>query len=227
ADLTADLIELKLMISGGQLVNVGGALNTSGTLGFESFAIEGPDFGLAIGAVENYIYAGCSVFFESYRLSGGIFLGRSCTLEPLQVIDPRAAERLSISSMTGIYLGVEGSFPILDYGCALRVGAEASLAMWYFTEGPTFGGRLEAGVYGRVACVVSAKGKLELNAGKNNGKYYFDGRAWVAGGIGWCEPSKWSTPQKALKDSWCFACVAIFELFFDDGWSADYETDCG
>lgn len=227
ADLTADLIELKLMISRGRLVNVGGAINTSGTLGFESFAIEGPDFGLAIGAVENYLYAGCSVFFETYRLSGGIFLGRSCTLEPLQVIDPRAAERLTIPSMSGVYLGVEGTFPILDYGCALRVGAEASLAMWYFTEGPTYGGRLEAGVYGRVACVISAKGKLELNAGKNNGTYYFDGRAWAAGGIGWCEPSQWTTPQKALKDSWCFACVAIFDLFFDEGWSADYETDCG
>lgn len=227
AGLTAEIIELKLMISGGVLVNVGGTLQTTGELGFESFAIIDPSFGVAVGAVENYFWASIAVKFESYTLKGGIFLGTSCTLEPLEIIDPEVASVLSVTEMRGIYLGVGGSFPILNFGCFLKVGVSAEVAFWYFANGPTFGGKLVAGAYGEAACIVSVKGQLSLIGGKDAGKMFFKGNAWVGGGIGFCEPEDWNSPQDVLDDGWCASCVATIDLIYkNDDWDADYDVDC-
>ncbi|MEW6238718.1 MAG: hypothetical protein AB1656_25310 [Candidatus Omnitrophota bacterium] len=228
AELTAELIEIKLMISGGSLVNVGGTLQTKGQLGFETMAIEDPSFGVGIGLVENYIWASCTVKFDAYQMSGGIFLGTCCSLEPLEIIDPEVASLLNTDEMRGVFLSVEGSFPILNYGCGLRVAAEGGVAMWYFADGPTYGGKLTAGAYGEAGCVVSVKGSLTLIGGKDGSQYYFNGSAWVAGGVGSCEPEDWDSPGDVLDDSWCLACVASFDITYKNGeWSADYDVDCG
>ncbi|MBI1389757.1 MAG: hypothetical protein GC154_15065 [bacterium] len=228
ADLTAKKIEVALMISGGQLVNVGGTIETEGSIGFETMEISDPSFGVGVGQVENYIWARAKVSFDAYQLEGGIFLGTCCSLDPLEIIDPEAASLLSITEMRGVYLSAEGSFPIYNVGCGFRVAAEAGIAMWYFADGPTYGGRLSAGAYGEAACVVSVKGSLTLTGGKEGDAYYFKGDAWVAGGVGDCEPEDWDSPSDVLDDKWCYACVADINLTYkNDDWSVDYDVDCG
>ncbi len=227
SSLTAEKIEIKLMISGGKLVNVGGTLQTKGTLGFESFQIQNPSFGVAAGQVENYFWASMAVKFDGYVLKGGIFLGISCDLEPLKIIDPEVASLLTITEMRGIYLSVGGSFPIINFGCLLRVGASAEVAFWYFVDGPTYGGKIKAGAYGEAACIVSVKGMLSLIGGKDPSGPFFKGTAWVGGGIGFCDPEDWNSAADVLDDDWCIACVAEFFLIYkNEDWDADYDIDC-
>ena len=215
------------MISGGKLVNIGGTIQTKGMLGFETMAILDPSFGVAFGEVENYFWAHMFVKFESYTLSGGIFLGVSCTLEPLEIIDPEVASLLSVTEMRGVFLSVSGNFPIINFGCLFRIGVSAEVAMWYFVDGPTFGGKIVAGAYGELACIVSVKGQLTLIGGKDPSGYFFKGGAWVGGGIGFCEPEDWHSPEDVLDDGWCASCVAIFDLVYkNDDWNADYNVEC-
>lgn len=227
ASLTAEIIEVKLMISAGKLVNVGGTIQTKGSLGFESFQIVNPSFGVAAGKVENYFWASTAVKFEGYTLKGGIFLGISCDLEPLKIIDPKVASLLTITEMRGIFLSVGGSFPILNFGCMLRVGVSAEVAFWYFVDGPTYGGKLVAGAYGRAGCVVSVKGQLTLIGGRDSSGMIFNGNAWVGGGIGFCDPEDWHSPADVLDDDWCASCVAVIDLIYKNKrWDADYDVDC-
>ena len=99
--------------------------------------------------------------------------------------------------------------------------------MWYFADRNTYGGKLMAGVYGRAACVVNVKGQMTLIGTKDAGDYIFHGNTWIAGGVGWCETGRWSSPRRALRDDWCMACVVNFDLLYRNGWSMEYEVDCG
>ncbi|MBN2329501.1 MAG: hypothetical protein JXR73_20335, partial [Candidatus Omnitrophica bacterium] len=231
--LTAKIIEISFMFNredaddSVSLVNVGGMIETDGKIGFESAEIIDPSFGIAIGKVENYFWAHVGVKLQEYRLEGGIFFGTSCDLEPLRRLDEDVAELLSIEEMRGIFLRVTGDFPLYGQNCLFKIAAYADVAMWYFDNGPTYGGKLVAGAYGQLICIVHIKGQLMLIGGKDAGEYFFRGNAWVGGGIGLCDPSDWKEPQDVLDDDWCFSCVAYFDLVYkNDDWEVDYDADC-
>ena len=226
AELTADVIELKFIMSGGTIMNIGGKIEATGGFDFEAAKVTDPKFAVGIGAVENYIAGSVKAQINNYKLSGGIFLGSSCTMEPLEMIDPEVASLITATQMRGVFLSVSGSFPIYDYGCGFRVAAEGGVAIWYFIDGPVWGGKIEAGAYGEAACIVSVKGKLTLIGGKDSTGYFFNGNAWVAGGIGFCSPGSWDTPEEALDDSWCLVCVAMIDVTYKNGWSVDYDVEC-
>lgn len=223
ADLTFGLMLLDL-----KLANVSGSIVTKGAMTFETVEFSDLGFGVAIGAIENYLWAKGQAKFNNYQMSGGIFLGTSCSMEPLLIIDPAVAALLPITQMRGVYAGVGGSFPVYDYSCFFRVGVEAGVKAWYFADGPTYGGIIRGGFYGKVACIVSAKGVMEIGAGKSGGEYFFSGNAWVAGGIGWCDPEDWHKPSDVWKDSWCYTCVAYLDMLYKSsgGWDVDYDVDC-
>ena len=220
-------IEFALMLADAELVNVGGSIIMEGTIDFEAVSFNDLGFGIAIGQVENYMWAMGGATFNTYTVEGGIFFGTSCSLEPLEIIDPEVASVLTIEEMRGVYASVGGSFPIYNYGCLFRIAAEAEVAAWYFDNGPTYGGKLVAGAYGEGLCVVSVKGEFTLIGGREGTAYFFAGSAWVAGGIGDCEPEEWDTLDDALSDSWCASCGASIDLtYVNEDWEVDYDARC-
>ncbi len=226
SDLSAT-IEFALMLYDGKPVNVGGSIITEGNIDFEAVTFGDLGFGIAIGEIENYIWAMGSGSFNDYTVDGGIFLGTCCTMEPLEIIDPQVASLLTIDEMSGVFAKVGASIPIYNYGCTLRVAAEAEIGAWYFAEGPTYGGKLVAGAYGEGLCIVAVKGEITLIGGKEGSAYYFYGEAWVAGGTGFCEPEDWDTLSDALNDKWCLACGASLSLTYkQEEWDVDYDAKC-
>ncbi len=223
-------IAINLMFLGGVLSNFGGSVQmTDGILGFQSFGIVPPTgFGVAVGLFENYLWAQAKVKFESYNIYGGIFLGRSCDLEPLKIIDPEVAAVLKVDSMTGAYVFAQGSFPIFNFGCVFKVGAEVGAGGWFFLEGPSYGGKFVGGVYGKAACIVSIKGQIRLIGGKDQAGWFFQGNAWVAGGIGFCDEEDWDSLSEAFDDDWCFVCGCNAKISYRVGhaWDVSYNIGC-
>ena len=77
--------------------------------------------------------------------------------------------------------------------------AVSEVTAWYFSqvEGDysAYGGRLRGYVYGKILCIISARGDLTLEVYRKLGPApgecastpHMHGQFWVAGGIGFCE----------------------------------------
>lgn len=142
--------------------------------------------------------------------------------------------------LVGGYLRVYGDFSIYNVGCLFRVNVGGEVAAWYFAalhgNDNAWGGRLRGYVFGKLLCVVSARGDLTLeifHPGHPEGddSFAFRGQFWVAGGIGFCEPDKWkSWETRWWKDKWCWTCGAIIWADYNytkpDAWKWDYDGDC-
>lgn len=236
--LNADIIELSLRLNSKlppvpedpliyYLSDVAGRLETTGEISFEAVKILSPAFAAGVGENETFIAFRGSVVFNKVAMRGGIFLGRTCNaIAILSTIDPEIDGVITQDELTGIYAFGEASIPIVDYGCFLRVGATAGAGFWYFVEGPTYGGKLTAGVYGKGVCLVSVRGKLVLIGGKESGGFFFKGIGWLAGGIGFCEPETWFTTDDVWADKWCATCVLYADATYRNGWSVDTKASC-
>ncbi len=100
------------------------------------------------------------------------------------------------NTYTGIYLFVNGDFPIVESdSCLLKASAAGELRFWYFWDQDVGGGRLSGAVHATVLCVVSGRGQVDLqyarldHGGQSLGRIcegsacdLFGGRFWVAGG---------------------------------------------
>jgi len=237
--LVADIIELSLRLNSKlppepddplifYLSDVAGRIETTGEINFEAVKILSPAFAAGVGENETFIAFRGSVVFNKVAMRGGIFLGRTCNaIEIISTIDPEIDGVITKDELTGIYAFGEASIPIVDYGCFLRVGATAGAGFWYFAEGPTYGGKLTAGVYGKGICIISVRGKLVLLGGKESGGFFFKGIGWLAGGIGFCEPEAWFTTDDVWADKWCATCVLYADALYRNGWSVETKADCG
>ena len=94
-DATAN-VEAKFTFDSGSVfpVNLGGQLELIGELDFEAFQLHDLAAAMAFGKYENYIALKGGVKFSGYDFSGAIFFGRTCSLDPLLLIDPDVAKVL-------------------------------------------------------------------------------------------------------------------------------------
>ncbi len=168
---------------------------TGGELEFEAFAITHLGAAVAFGAEENYLSASTGLRFSEYQLAGGIFFGRTCSLAPIELWDPDAAEVLGgggIQTFTGAYVYGEGWIPIseallgIPATCMFNISAGVGAGAFYFQEGPTYGGKILAGISGEALCVVSVKGELKMIGVKQGDDFRFSGQGRVEGKAGKC-----------------------------------------
>jgi hypothetical protein len=171
---------------GGSLVMTGGELN------FQSLEVTGFAASVAVGSAECYLAASASVAISGYEAAGGIFFGRTCSLEPLLLVDPDVASLLGTPPFTGAYVYGEVWIPISEVvlgipaSCFFRVSAGVGAGAFYFAEGPTYGGKMLLGVSGEALCVVSIRGDVSLTGVMSGGSLRFSGLGNLTGKAGYC-----------------------------------------
>ncbi len=173
-------------------VGLAGSFNVTGGLDFESFKVDKLGAPVAFGRYENYLAARAGIKLQSYDLTGGIFFGRTCTLDPIMLIDPEVASVLGNPPFTGAYLYGEGWIPISEVAlgvpasCLFNISAGLVAGAFYFAEGPTWGGVMKAGVLGEALCIVTIRGEIKMIGLKSGDHLRFRGRGRLSGKVGWC-----------------------------------------
>ncbi|MGJ8723641.1 MAG: hypothetical protein ACSHYB_03700 [Roseibacillus sp.] len=183
-------VETKFTFSttdGFSLRGMGGSIEmTGGELNFEAMKITSLGAAAMFGIDENYMAAKVGLEFDDYALAGGVFFGRTCSLDPLILVDPEVAAVLGDPPFTGIYAYGEAQIPIINYGCLFSLSAKAGVGVFVFAEGPTVGGKMLVGASGRALCAVEVGGEITLIGAKVGNDFNFSGKGRVFGEVGIC-----------------------------------------
>lgn len=171
----------------GALLGAGGSIELAeGKAKFEKFGIT--EFGATamFGALENYVGARARAEFNHKAIKVGFFFGRTCSKEPLELVDSDVASILGKPPFTGGYVYGEASYPVnellgIPSSCMLNITGTVGAGIWVFAEGPDFGGKLYFKVTGEVACVAEIGGEITLLGGKSGNDFVLKGRGrlWV------------------------------------------------
>ena len=137
--------------------------------------------------LEAYLAANVGVKFDNYKLGGALFLGRTCTLAPIAMVDPDAAAIIGNPPFTGGYCYAEGWFPLFNGGKVFNLSIGAGVGVFYFAEGPTYGGRLMGAVSGELLELLQVTGRMDLIGVKSGDDFRFRGTGKVTGSIGPCD----------------------------------------
>lgn len=165
---------------------------TGGELNFETFKITELAAAAAFGLNENYIAANARMILSNYEAAGGIFLGAACSADPILLVDPLAGEVLGDGLFRGAYAYGEAWIPVseaalgIPASCMFRVSAGIGAGVFYFVDGPVFGGRMLLGASGEALCAVSIRGDVSLVGVKDGGDFRFNGRGQLKGRVGPC-----------------------------------------
>lgn len=163
----------------------------SGTVNFEAFKITKFAVAVAFGRDDNYLSCAMGMEIKSWGAWGGVFFGRTCSIDPIKMWDPFAAKALGNPdpSFSGIYVYGEAHIPLSEaiFGipatCLFQVTADAGLGFFYFVEGPTYGARFGLGLGGDLLCILSFNGRIDMVGGKKGGKTILTGGGEVCGSI--------------------------------------------
>jgi len=205
-DVPADWISPDLLISVGgkfvfgtspdfRLLGMGGSFElTGGTINFEAFKITDIGAALMFGATENYLAAKVGVSFNSYEAFGGVYFGRTCSPDPLLLVDEDVADVIGEPNptFTGIYVYGECHIPISEVvlgipaSCFFRISAGVGAGAFYFVEGNTLGGKIYAAVSGEALCIVGIKGEVTMIGVTQNGELRLRGKGRLSGKVGAC-----------------------------------------
>ncbi len=181
---------------------IAGYFVMTGELEFQSFTLKelnatvgftiDPDLGDGVDGREAYLGASIRMGISGYEAAGAFFIGRTCTLEPLLLIDKDVAELLGDPPFTGGYVYGEVWVPVSEVvlgipaSCFFNISAGVGAGAFYFVEGPTFGGKMLLGVSGEALCVVSIKGEVRLIGLMQAGELRMRGKGTLTGKAGWC-----------------------------------------
>jgi hypothetical protein len=174
-------------------VNLGGQLELNGELDFEAFQLHDLAAAMAFGKYENYLALKGGVRFDGYDFSGAIFFGRTCSLDPLKLIDPDVASVVGTPPFTGAYVYAQGWLPVSEMvlgvppSCLFEISAGVGAGAFYFAEGPTYGGKMFLGVSGSLLCIVSIEGDVTLvGVAKGSGDVALLGHGHFEADLGPC-----------------------------------------
>lgn len=143
------------------------------------------------GIAEAYVAGSGDLFFRGAEARGGMFIGASCSLDPIAMIDPGVAGTLGDADrFAGIYGYGEATMNLteqllgLSLGCLLSLDITFGAGLYAFDEGPIYGGTLFGGVSGSILCIVSGSGDLRMTGTSTDSGFNLYGTAAVEGKIG-------------------------------------------
>ena len=200
--------------AGGEPNSIGGSFEmTSGEFDFESVVVSDVRAAVAIGFEQAYLAAGVRVKVSEYQGSGGVFFGRTCSIEPLRLVDPDAAAVLGDPPFTGAYVAGEVWVPISEVAfgvpatCMFTVSAGVGAGVFYFADGPVFGGRLDLGISGEALCAVTFSADLGMVGVLTPTGFNYRGVVTVSARVGpcpLCAPFDRSFPVNYKDGNWSF-----------------------
>lgn len=176
---------------------IGGSLEMKeGEINFESLKITRFAAAVAVGLDDCYLAATATVVISSYEATGGLFFGKSCSLAPLEMVDPDVAALVGPAPFAGVYVYGEVWIPLsetllgIPASCLFRISAGVGAGAFYFISGPnntpTYGGKMLLGISGEALCVVSIKGTVSMIGVMSNGSLRFSGKGTLTGKAGAC-----------------------------------------
>ncbi len=176
---------------------IGGSLvMTEGEINFESLKIIKFGAAVAVGIDDCYLAATATVVISNYEATGGIFFGKSCSIEPLEMVDPDVAGVLGPAPFIGAYVYGEVWIPISEVvlgipaSCLFQISAGVGAGAFFFISGPnntpTFGGKMLLGVSGEALCVVSIRGEVKMVGVMSGSSLRFSGTGTLRGKAGPC-----------------------------------------
>jgi hypothetical protein len=134
-------LEAKWTQQNGNVLGVGGMLDIKGEIGFKGCSVDELGATLAIGATENYFAAkaagSINVLGIPVDLQAGVFVGKTCSLDPLKLVDPECGQVLgNPAEFAGIYVAYGASLSLSEIvfrtsGCMLDIDASVSSALFY------------------------------------------------------------------------------------------------
>jgi hypothetical protein len=140
---------------------LGGSFVLEGNSKFEGFSMKRIGFGMfASQRYGAYVAAMCDIEFASWGLGGGLYMGASCTLDPILVIDPNMKSGYGPAPYEGIYIYGFGRIPIINNGCKFNLTSGFGAGFFAFHQAKGF--RISAEVAGELACMVEAKGRADF-----------------------------------------------------------------
>lgn len=181
-------VGLKCTLSdNGSLLGMGGSIELAGGKAkFEKFALT--EFGATamFGEKENYVGAKARAEFNKKALKVGFFFGRTCSVDPLKLVDRDVAKVLGSPPFTGGYVYGEMSYPLneilgIPSTCFLSLTGTVGAGIWVFIENPEFGGKMYLKIVGEVICIAEIGGEITLLGGKSGNDFVLSGkgRLWV------------------------------------------------
>ncbi len=183
-------IETKFALSSDPVpvpIGLGGSFEmTEGEINYETFKITELGAAAMFGLTENYLGAKVALEFGSYAAAGGFFIGTTCDLDPLIMIDPLIGSLASVP-FSGVYAYGECEFPIYGTGtCLFNISGKAGAGVLYNSVVPEYGGRMTLGVTGEALCAVTIGGEVSLAGVKSGSVYNFAGTGRLFGEVGKC-----------------------------------------
>lgn len=173
------------------ILGVGAGIELNGELKFATFKITYLGAQMAFESEKAYFSGACALQFSGYKAKGGIYFGRTCTLDPF-FWDLDVKSVIGKPPFTGVYAYAEVWIPIseallgIPASCMFEISAGVGLGAGYFVEGPTFVGKMLLGCYGSALCVASVEGKLKLVGVKNPDGLSLKGGGTLEGCAGPC-----------------------------------------
>ncbi len=134
-------LEAKWTQQKGTVLGVGGMLDLKGQIGFKGCSVDELGATLAVGAMENYFAAkaagSINILGIPVDLQAGVFVGKTCSLAPLKLVDPECGQVLgNPAEFSGIYVAYGGSLSLSEIlfrtsSCMLDIDVGLSSALFY------------------------------------------------------------------------------------------------
>jgi hypothetical protein len=157
-------------------------------------------------------------------------------LDHLHIVPAAPGENDATTLLKGAYVRLYGDTTVNGQKVAkvMTVNGGMRLGGWYWSDqagGDYYGGLAGLFVHTNYLKVVSARGDITFTYERTPTAEELSADAWVAGGIGSCEPETWTSwASRWWNDKWCWSAGArtlleynILEDDFDASWQFDVE----
>lgn len=179
-------LEFRMLLVDGDVRGMGGGFQWKGSLELGPMKLEKLAAACSFGDFENFFAASVAGKFDKVKVEIGLFAGKTCTLDPLKMIDKTITNLITGPAFTGFYVYAEGWVPIYNFGCLFNVSIGVGAGILYDEVAPVWGGKLMGGIKAQAVCLLTVKGSLTLAFLSEAGEFNFSGLLDVSAELGFC-----------------------------------------